>query len=105
MMRGDYTLKPTPNTNPYLEPLQQIFERENAVMRGQHTLKPTPETNPYNQLLQQILDIGWLRFVGSLKFYVSFAKEPYKRDYILQKGRTIVRSLYGKSSTLGGYDS
>ena len=24
-------------------------------------------------------DIGWLRLVGSLKLYVSFAKEPYKR--------------------------
>jgi len=29
--------------------------------------------------------IGWLQAVGSLKLYVSFAKEPYKRDYILQK--------------------
>jgi len=24
--------------------------------------------------------MGWLRLVGSLKLYVSFAKEPYKRD-------------------------
>jgi len=30
-------------------------------------------------------DMGWLRLVGSLKLYVFFAKEPYKRDYILQK--------------------
>jgi len=29
--------------------------------------------------------MGWLRFVGSLELYVSFAKEPYKRDHILQK--------------------
>jgi len=29
--------------------------------------------------------MGWLRLVGSLKLYVSFAKEPYKRDDILQK--------------------
>jgi len=27
----------------------------------------------------------WLRLVGSLKLNVSFAKEPYKREYILQK--------------------
>ena len=27
--------------------------------------------------------MGWLRLVGSLKIYVSFAKEPYKRDHIL----------------------
>jgi len=26
--------------------------------------------------------MGWLRLVGSLKWQVSFAKEPYKRDYI-----------------------
>ena len=35
----------------------------------------------------------WLRSVGSLKSYVSFAKEPYKRDCILQKRPRIVRSL------------
>ena len=35
----------------------------------------------------------WLRLPGSLKLYVSFAKEPYKRDYILQKRPIIVRSL------------
>jgi len=37
--------------------------------------------------------MGWLRLVGSLKSYVSFAKEPYKRDDILQKRPTILRSL------------
>jgi len=31
------------------------------------------------------IDMGWLRLVGSLNLQVSFAKEPYKRDYILQK--------------------
>jgi len=37
--------------------------------------------------------MGWLRLVGSLKALLSFAKEPYKRDYILQKGPIILRSL------------
>jgi len=37
--------------------------------------------------------MGWLRLVGSLKFQVSFAKEPYKRAYILQKSAIILRSL------------
>ena len=37
--------------------------------------------------------MGWLRQVGSLKLYVTFAKEPYKRDYILQKRPIILRSL------------
>jgi len=30
-------------------------------------------------------NMGWLRSVGSIKLYVSSAKEPYKRDNILQK--------------------
>jgi len=38
-------------------------------------------------------DIGWLWLVGSLKLKVSFAKEPYKRDCILQKRPVILRSL------------
>jgi len=37
--------------------------------------------------------MGWLRLAGSLKLWVSFAKEPYKRYYILQKRPMIFRSL------------
>ena len=37
--------------------------------------------------------MGWLRLVGSLKLQVSFAKEPCKRDYILQKRPMILRSV------------
>jgi len=37
--------------------------------------------------------MGWLRLVGSLKLQVSFAKEPYKRDDILQKRSIILRRL------------
>jgi len=40
------------------------------------------------------LCMGWLRLVGSLKLQVSFAKEPYKRDYVLQK-----RPIIFKAST------
>ena len=35
----------------------------------------------------------WLRLVGSLEVKVSNAKEPYKRDDILQKRPMILRSL------------
>jgi len=35
--------------------------------------------------LTTIIHMGWLRLVGSIKLYVSFVKETYKRDYILQK--------------------
>ena len=37
--------------------------------------------------------MGWLRSVGSLKLQVSFAKEPYKRDDILQERPIFLRSL------------
>ena len=37
--------------------------------------------------------MGWLRLVGPLKLQVSFAKEPYKTDDILQKRPIIIRSL------------
>jgi len=37
--------------------------------------------------------MGWLRLVGSVQVKVSNAKEPYKRDDILQKRLTISRSL------------
>jgi len=35
----------------------------------------------------------WLRLVGSLKVKVFFAKEPYKRDDILQERPIILWSL------------
>jgi len=38
-------------------------------------------------------NMRWLRLVGFFKLWVSFAKEPYKRDYILQKRSRILRSL------------
>ena len=37
--------------------------------------------------------MGWLRLVVSFKLWVSFAKEPYKRHYILQKKPVNLRSL------------
>ena len=40
-----------------------------------------------------IRDMGWLQLVGSLKWYVSFARELYTRDCILQKRPIFVRSL------------
>jgi len=36
--------------------------------------------------------MGWFQLVGSIKLLVYFAKEPYKRDYILQK-RPIILSI------------
>jgi len=42
---------------------------------------------------QDCLTTGWLRLVGSIKLNVSIAKEPYKRDYILQKRQIILSIL------------
>ena len=42
--------------------------------------------------------MGWLRLVGSIKFEVSFVKEPYKRYDILQK-RPIILSILLTVST------
>jgi len=39
------------------------------------------------------MTMGWLHVAGSLKLQVSFAKEPYERDDILQKRPIIFRSL------------
>ena len=36
--------------------------------------------------------MGWLRLAGSFKSQFSFAKEPYKRDYILQNRHILLRS-------------
>jgi len=36
---------------------------------------------------------SYVTFTKSLKLQVSFAKEPYKRDYILQERPAILRSL------------
>jgi len=38
-------------------------------------------------------DMGWLQFVGSFKSYVSFAKESFHRDNILQKRPIFWRSI------------
>jgi len=54
----------------------------------QHTLQHTPYDSDSAQP-----DMGWLQLVGSIKLSVSFAKEPYKRDDILQKRPRIVSIL------------
>ena len=61
---------------PHLEESYHTFERVMSHTSTSHV--------PY---------VEWLRLVGSLKLQVSFAKEPYKRDYILQKRPINLRSL------------
>jgi len=49
-------------------------------------------TIPWDAILNGMYK-EWLRLVGSFKLYVFFAQDPYKRDYILQTRRIILRSL------------
>ena len=48
------------------------------------------------------LHMGWLQLVGSMKLYISFAKEPYKRDNILQK-RSVISSILLTAATPYAY--
>ena len=43
------------------------------------------QRQPYPTPCTVFCAMGWLRLVGSFKSWVCFAKEPYKRDDILQK--------------------
>jgi len=44
--------------------------------------------------------MGWLRLVGSLKLQVSFAKELYKRDDVLQKRPMIFKEPTDRSHNI-----
>jgi len=43
--------------------------------------------------ISKLFRMWWLRLVGFFKLQVSFAKELYKRDDILQKRPVVLRSL------------
>jgi len=57
----------------------------------QHT---ATHSDDESQIWIAAMYMGWLRLVNTLKLYVSFAKEPYKKDDILQKRPIILRSLH-----------
>ena len=60
----------------------------------------TYDTSSWKRMLNHVAnaDMGWLRQVGSIKLLISFAKEPYKRDYILHKRPTILSILLTKAT-------
>ena len=55
-------------------------------------------------VLFNLVPIRWLRLVWSIKLQVSFAKETYKKDYILQK-RPIISSILLTEATAYPWDS
>jgi len=63
-------------------------------IRYKYELK-TPDVND-TMYVHVYIYMGWLWLVGSIKLWVSFAKEPYKRDYVLRKRPVIfhLRDIY-----------
>jgi len=57
-----------------------------------HSLPRTITLDPSNIRHSQFTMV-WLWLVRSIKLYVSLAKEPYKRDHILQKRHMILSIL------------
>jgi len=86
---------------PYFQPLNALFSTENKAFKHQlfewHVTHLTWRIWSYiwSHIWSHIwlfvctdsycITMGWLRSVGSIKSQVSSAKEPYKRDNILQK--------------------
>ena len=58
-----------------------------------NTLQHTIKTTHVNAALNLNHTMGWLNLVGSIKLRVSFTKEPYKRDNMLQEGPIILSIL------------
>jgi len=73
----------------------KCVKRDQHIWRKTHVYEKRPTNETYTQYFWVMLPrhMGWLRLVGSLKSQVSFAKETYKRDDILQKRPIILRSL------------
>ena len=89
----------------YIDPFDRLFCKRALWKRLYSAKRPilwksllivaTPYHSMWATLIHLIVDtrMGWLWLVCSLKLHVSFAKESYKRDYILQKRPIIWRSL------------
>jgi len=84
------------NNNPHSTYTMPQFTRETWRTRHIHTRDTTHlhmRSTVFMWATHLLPRTEWLRLVGPLKLQVSFAKEPYKRDDILQKKPMIWRSL------------
>ena len=63
--------------DPHCNTLQHTATHRNTPQHTRYTCSKHTHTS-------EVFAKGWLRLVGSFKLKVSFAKEPYKRDDILQ---------------------
>jgi len=62
---------------------------------------PTYNVSVHQNVCALTNGMGWLMLVGSIKLYVSFAKEPYRRDYILPKRPLILSILLTVATPYG----
>ena len=74
------------------------FGVESCVIRGEESVLQCVgggEGEPYFTKVRStvILHMGCVWSVGSIKLYVSFEKESYKRDNIMKKGPMILSIL------------
>ena len=60
---------------------RDLYKRRYSAEETYDYIDPTDRSHPITGDYR----MGWLRFVGSLQLYVSFANEPYKQAHILQK--------------------
>jgi len=75
---------------------KEPYKRDDILQKRPMTLRRDDcDMTHYTSLvtLDWHIVMGWLRLVSSLKWLVSFAKEPYKRDDVLQKRPIILKSL------------
>ena len=63
------------------------------LINRSHPIYSRHRANRSRRIFSERILVRLLRLVGSLKLYVSFAKEPYKRDDILAKKSITLRSL------------
>jgi len=73
----------------------QNFIEQHKYTHTQNTDEPADDGEALETLPSLLagVSMGWIRLLCSLKVKVFLAKEPYKRDDILQKRPRILRSL------------
>ena len=85
-----YTHKPTHayiylcKSELYMEHIRKGWVRRESHQRCER------ERAKKDEGLERDQSMGWLRFVGSLKLQVSFAKGPYKRDYSAKETYNVI---------------
>ena len=78
---------------PQIDINRDLRVQKSELLQCREPVAATDQLQVYMLYRESVAAMEWLRLVGSLKLQVSFVKEPYKRDHILQKRPVILRSL------------